>query len=68
MHKRPKLSELSPERQQELAAEEEYLLERIQEIKQEEAFENRRREPLAKLLFRELLLDQIKPHGFQGVF
>ncbi len=68
MHRRPKLSELSPERQQELAEEEEYLHQRIREIKEEEAFENRRREPFANLLLRKLLLDQIKPHGFREIF
>lgn len=68
MHRRPKLSELSPERQQELAEQEEYLLVRMQEIKQEEALDRRRAEPMASYLLRELLLDQIKPPGFRELF
>lgn len=68
MHRRPKLSELSPERQQELAEQEEYLLVRMLEIKEEEALDRRRAEPMASYLLRELLLEQIKPHGFQEIF
>lgn len=62
MHRRPKLSELSPERQQELAEEEEFLHQRIREIKEEKALVRRRAEPMASYLLRELLLDMIKPN------
>lgn len=68
MHRRPLLSELSLERQQELAEEEEFLHQRLTELAQENALRRRSEAPLASYLLREMLLDQIRPPGFQELF
>ena len=59
------LPEVSEEEGEELTK---FILERrIRQI-QEIAKWRRREEPLASWLLRDLLLDKIKPHGFQELF
>jgi hypothetical protein len=59
------LPEVSQEEEEELTN---FILERRIRQAQEIAKWRRREEPLASLLLREMLLDKIKPPGFQDLF